>query len=264
MSINWVMLSPNTDPPFTPLPDERVLRTSPKRIGLSVQSPTHYPARQQEPFSLTHANGVLYLTNQRIIYLPDKPTERLKSFASMILKIHDSHVTYPLFGSNSWIASCQPVQGGGIPIPSTGVVELKFTFKEGGVFDFHQMYEQVRERLLHAVEVSRLSGGGLESSQEGMSGFNMSSVNLEELPAYSEQSDGPLLPPTVAAAQAQQQSSPASQLPRDSAVGVEEERPQPKPSDNTFGPPTEPPPGYEETQMANVQNEAERLAARER
>lgn len=154
---------------------------------------------------------------------------------------------------------CQPVQGGGIPVPNTGVVELKFTFKEGGVFDFHTKYEQVRERLLQAVEVSRMNGGGAGSLQGGMNAVDVSNVNLDELPAYSEESDGPLLSPTATAIRAQQQQTNTTmQQQRDSGVSVADDRPQPKPTDNALSPPDEPPPGYEETQMSGLQNAAER------
>jgi len=262
MSLNWVMLSPQTNPPFTPLPGENNLFTTPPRVQLSIKNPSHYPAKQQEPFTLTHPSGIVFLTNRRIIYLPDKPAERLQSFAAPILNLHDSHVSAPFFGANSWTALCQPVQGGGLPTPSAGVLELKLTFKDGGAFDYHNKYEQVRERLQQAVEVSRINDDGSASSRAAVNGVDVSNVNLEDLPAYSEESDGPLIPPTAsaaaAAAQASQHNSPALQQQRDSGIDVEDERPQPKPTDNALSPPNEPPPGYEEAQMAGLQDEVER------
>jgi hypothetical protein len=48
---SWVMLSPATSPPFTPLPNEQALFTSPPRIALSISTPSHYPGKQQQPFS---------------------------------------------------------------------------------------------------------------------------------------------------------------------------------------------------------------------
>jgi len=240
MSLNWVMLSPSTNPPYTPLPNEQTLFASPPRIGFAVTTPAHYPGKQQERFNLTHSSGVLYLTNRRIIYLPDKGTDRLQSFAAPILNLHDSHVTAPFFGPNVWTALLQPVQGGGIPVPSTGVVEIKLTFKEGGAFDFHTHYERVRERLQQAVEVSRIDGDGAGASRAAMNNVDVTNVNLEELPAYQEQSDGPLLspvmaPPVMPRAAPVQQSS----VQRDSGVAVEDDRPQPKPTDNAFSPPAE-------------------------
>ncbi|KAF2162969.1 hypothetical protein M409DRAFT_68903 [Zasmidium cellare ATCC 36951] len=260
------MTSPETNPPFTPLPHEKVQIKPSTRVTLSLQTPSHYPARQQPPFSITHSNGTCYLTNQRIVYLPDKPTDKFKSFAAPILNLHDSYPHNPMFGASYWTASAQPVQGGGIPVPATGVVELKLTFKEGGAYDFHTTYEKLRERLQQVVDVSRMNGNGSGSSAGAMNGVDVSNVNLEDLPAYSEESDGPLIPPTAAAAaiaqaQAQQQRSPiVPQQTRDSGVRVDEDdnRPQPKPTDNALSPPDEPPPGYEETQMAGLQDELDR------
>lgn len=271
------MLSPATNPPYTPLPNEQTLFTSPPRIGFSLSTPAHFPGKQQQPFTLTHSTGVLYLTNRRLIYLPDKPSEKLQSFAAPILNIHDSHVTAPFFGPNVWMALLQPVQGGGITVPATGVVEIKLTFKEGGAFDFHTQFEKVKERLQQAVEVSRIHGDGAGSSRAAMNGVDVSNVNLDELPAYQEQSDGPLIspigpPPTTANTGAPPGFGasvvPAATVPvqqssvqRDSGVAVEDDRPRPKPTDSALSPPSEPPPGYEEVQMQGLQDEMERRAS---
>jgi len=248
MSINWVMLSPATSPPFTPLPNEQVLFTSPPRISLSVSTPTHYPGKQQQPFSASSSTGLAYLTNRRLIYIPDKPTDKLRSFAAPILNIHDSHVTAPFFGPNVWQALLQPVNGGGIPTPTGGVVDFKLTFKDGGAFDFHTHFERIKERLQQAVEVSRIHGDGAGGSAGAMNGVDVSNIN-EDLPVYSEQSDGPLLSPVAASIPPQQPVQP----PSDTAPGA---RPQPRPTDNAFSPPDEPPPGYEEAQMATLEDQA--------
>ncbi|KAK0934581.1 hypothetical protein LTR29_013847 [Friedmanniomyces endolithicus] len=260
---SWVMLSPSTNPPFTPLPGEQTLFASPPRIGFALATPAHYPGKQQQPFSLAHSSGILYITNRRILYLPDKATEKLQSFAAPILNFHDSHVTAPFFGPNVWMALLQPVQGGGIPVPGTGVVEVKLTFKEGGAFDFHTHFERVKERLQQAVEINGMSGGGDGSaaSRTVMGGLNVGTVDLEDLPAYQEESDGPLLSPVMAdtpAAIPRVVPVRQSQVQRDSGVGVEDDRPLPKPTDNAFSPPDEPPPGYEEAQMQGLQEEVER------
>jgi hypothetical protein len=200
---------------------------------------------------------VLYLTNRRIIYVPDKATESFQSFAGPILNLHDSHVTAPFFGPNVWQALLQPVQGGGIPIPAGGAVDLKLTFKDGGAFDFHTHYERVRERLQQAVSVSRIEGDGSGSSRAAMIGVDVGNVNLDELPAYQESSNGPLIAPTSSSMPAQQPSQ-LLQPARDSGVGSDDGRPAPKSTNSAFSPPDEPPPGYEEAQMAGLADEAER------
>ncbi|KAK4554689.1 hypothetical protein LTR86_008191 [Recurvomyces mirabilis] len=274
MSINWVMLSPSATPPFTPLPNETILFTSPPRTGLNITTPGHYPAKQQKPYSLAHASGILYLTNRRIIYLPDKPTPTFQSFAAPILNLHDSHVTAPFFGPNVWMALLQPTSGGGIPVPVSGVVEMKLTFKEGGAFDFHTGFERVKERLGQAMEVGRMGESSGSDAASRSTGHGMPDVDLDDLPAYQEESSGPLLspvmvapppPPAPSAAVAATTSAGPRQRQsrgqRDSGIAVEDDRAVPKPTDQAFPPPDEPPPGYEEAQMAGVQEEIERRAS---
>jgi hypothetical protein len=238
------MLAPSQQPPFTPLPNEQTLFTSSPRISFALNTPAHYPGKQQQPFHLTSPSGVAYLTNRRILFLPDKATPQLQSFAAPILNLHDSHVAAPWFGPNVWTALLQPTAGGGIPVPPGGVVEVKMTFKEGGAFDFHSHYERVRERLLQAVEVGR---------DAGVNGVDAANVNLDDLPAYQEEGDGPLLPPTaITVAAAQQEVERRNGSVSGSANGDGRGRPR---DDDT---PVEPPPGYEEAQMASLQDEVER------
>jgi len=227
------MLSPSGSPPFTPLANEQTLFTSAPRISLALTTPAHFPGKQQQPFSLSSSSGRIYLSNRRIIFLPDKSTPQFQSFAAPLTSLHDSHVTAPWFGPNVWVALLQPTQSGGIPIPPGGAVELKLTFKEGGAFDFHTKYEVVRERLQQAVDVSRLNGDGDGGSRTAMSGAAAANVHLEDLPAYQEEGDGPLIAPIA----------PAIPIAATSSVGVQTST---RPS-NT---PAEPPPGYEEAQLA--------------
>jgi len=253
MSLNWVMLSPTSTPPFTPLPSEQVLYTSPPRIGLSISTPAHYPGKQQQAYSQTHSIGRLHLTNRRIIYLPDKSTEKLQSFAAPLLNIHDSHVTAPFFGPNIWIAALRPVQNGGIPIPSSGVVELKLTFKDGGAFDFQSSYERVRERLQQAVTNASTDQRASESAQTAISGVNLSSVNLDELPAYQEESDRPLIAPVEQPVVEQQDfMTPIQGLGRDGMTprGSGDHSRSADRSATTA--PVEPPPAYEEASKTSM------------
>lgn len=144
------------------------------------------------------------------------------------------------------------MQGGGLPVPTGGVVELKLTFKDGGAFDFHSNYERIRERLQQAVAVSRIDGDGSGSSRTAMNGVDVSNVNLDELPAYQERSDGPLVAPIASAVPIQQ----APQPQRDSGIGAGSGQPKPTPA--------EPPPNYEDVQMESLHDEAEWRDSQER
>ncbi|KAI9845976.1 MAG: hypothetical protein M1837_004382 [Sclerophora amabilis] len=208
-----------------------------------------------------------------IVYLPTPSTPSLQSFSSPILNLHDSRVSAPFFGPNVWSAAIQPVTGGGIPSSST-LVEVKITFKEGGAFDFHANYERIKERLQQAVEVARengqMSGDGVEGGDGrgggALSRINMAAVDLEELPAY-EATSSTQVPAT---------SFTPSNLPTaraDTRPGHQEATSSPNEDfgrirgnaaaspEETFSPPTEPPPGYEEAQRESVANELERVVS---
>jgi WW domain-binding protein 2 len=147
-----------------------------------------------------------------------------------------------------------PVSGGGLP-HSLPVVELKMTFKEGGAYDFHANFERIKERLQQAVEHARecglASGGGSQPARARTVDF--SSVHLDELPAY----DGP------GGTQAYSD-HPHPDISRDGRIESppnEAQQWQSLPSEHTSGssfePPSEPPPGYEETQQRSVADELE-------
>lgn len=226
------MTSPN-EAGFVKLPNERILFTSPPRTHLQISTPNTYPGT--EPFSAKSDAGVVYITNQRIVYLPSTCTPELQSFSAPILNLQDTYVRAPFFGANYWIALCKPVPGGGIP-PNNAAVELRFTFREGGAFDFHSTFEQIKERLHHAYTMARESGRQ-----------NVVDVDLEQLPAYEpaqeveSEDEGPrILSPIPTRPQA-----------RDSgAADALQNRTETSPPN--FTAPDEPPPGYEEAQAQAV------------
>ncbi|EON66806.1 hypothetical protein W97_06208 [Coniosporium apollinis CBS 100218] len=249
-SKSWVMLSEDG---FTPLPGESTLYKSPNRTTLSLQSLNKFPGK--EPFSIYSGAGNVYLTNRRMVYLPATQTPQLQSFAAPILNLHDTHVTAPFFGPNVWTALLQPVQGGGIP-PAHAAIELKMTFKDGGAFDFHNIYERIKERLQQAVEVARESGYGTGDGSEsgggrgvgGLAGVDLNNVHLDELPAYEASGSMPLSGPSTAP------TSPAVGGSLQSSPRPENAR---SPQQEAFSPPAEPPPGYEEVQRESVIDEVE-------
>ncbi|GAQ37935.1 ubiquinol-cytochrome c reductase complex 17 kd protein [Aspergillus niger] len=218
---HWVMLQGPEG--FVRLPNEHQLFASPPRTTLSLQ-PLGSSA-SKDSFSMQSSAGRVYLTNQRIVYIPAQQTKEFQSFSTPLLNVHDAHVTAPFFGPNAWLALVQPVSGGGIPA-SLPAVQLKVTFKEGGAFDFHNNFERIKERLQQAVE-------NTQASSRGARNVDMSAIHLDELPAYTGPSGG-----TTGAdhSTAQQSVSPQSQHTGPEA-GSE---------------PMEPPPDYEEVQQQSV------------
>lgn len=141
----------------------------------------------------------------------------------------------PFFGANYWIAVCKPVPGGGIP-PTHSSVELRLTFREGGAFDFHTTFEQIKERLHQAQSVAQ---------DLGQIGVNAADVHLEQLPAYEAAGDI-----------GNKHVGSSSQGLGNSSIGggssARSESAHAPPRQEVFASPDEPPPGYEEAQAQAV------------
>lgn len=242
---------PDKSTNFIPLPNERLLRTTPSRITLSISTPKAYPGNSA--VSISSPSGIVHLTNQRIIYLPTTPTPSLESFSCPLLNLHDTHVTAPFFGPNAWTALLQPVPNGGIP-STPSAIELRLTFKDGGAYDFHNDFEAMKERLRQAVDTARESDrDGINGSRGLMSGVGLQGVDLEQLPAYEATASPPLPNNSTFPAESTtiQVQSPRSQP--DLLLDTPEAA-----TTETFPPPAEPPPGYEEVQQQSVAAELER------
>lgn len=152
----------------------------------------------------------------------------------------------------------QPVPGGGLQ-PAQAHIEIKLTFKEGGAFDFHTNFERIRERFLQAMEAACGSNTTGTSSSHGggpLAGVNMDAVHLDELPTYQDSGRdelAPQPPPPVPSRSPIQREAPAP-----SFEEVVEGR---APAQRQSTPPTDAPPGYEETQQQSIEREFEaRLA----
>jgi hypothetical protein len=126
----------------------------------------------------------------------------------------------------------KPVTGGGIPAIHSAV-ELKLTFKDGGAFDYHTIFEQIKERSHHAYTVARENGQNISTDT------GLGSVHLEQLPAYEApvNNTGEADEPRI-----------LSPIPvRPTAVPTPTNTPAVNPPA-----PDEPPPGYEEAQVQAV------------
>ncbi|EFR03806.1 hypothetical protein MGYG_06806 [Nannizzia gypsea CBS 118893] len=244
------------------LPNERIIYTSPARTSISLKS--IHPGPDKQSFSRQSTAGHVHLTNQRIVYLPSQPAQDFQSFSAPLLNLTDTHVAAPFFGPNVWNAVVQPVSGGGIP-PAFAAIQLKFTFKDGGAFDFHSSYEQIKERLQQAVERAResglMSGDGAQVGTGRDGGafgvVDFANVHLEDLPAYesanttttTSNNNNNITTTTTATAT----TTTGSGTPADSRSGRQ-----------SFETPTDPPPGYEEVQQQSVASELETQLRRRR
>lgn len=125
------------------------------------------------------------------------------------------------------------------------------TFREGGAFDYHTIFEQVKEQLYHAISIAREEGRNIGSIGI-LGGADLANVHLEQLPAY----EPPPQAPNVLHAEGQDLRSPEQPTAGDSGVADLRNSNQPKPEKGVSTPPTEPPneppPGYEEAQAQAV------------
>lgn len=92
---------------FVPLPQERILYTSPSRTTLSLQTPNSYPGK--EPLAINSSSGKTYVTNQRVgepqllslwqmLTLQSKgrlPTHVAHSPVTILLRSHTKSTRYP-------------------------------------------------------------------------------------------------------------------------------------------------------------------------
>ncbi|KAI1402721.1 hypothetical protein F4819DRAFT_453698 [Hypoxylon fuscum] len=170
MSINWVMLSRAGE--IVPLPHESILHRTRGRIALSITAPNQPPG--VPPLNVKSESGTAYITNQRLIYLPSKPTDQFKSFSSKILGCQDTRMYSSWIGPWYWEASVRPVPDGNIP-PDFPRVNLRLTFKDGGSSEFESKFVELKARLHHAAQIAE------ESGQSNWA----QTVHDEQLPEYS-------------------------------------------------------------------------------
>jgi len=137
-------------------------------------------------------------------------------------------------------------------------------FKEGGAFDFASTFERLKERLKQAVDVAGVSPTEGVDTGDGrgagaLSGVNLASVHLDELPTYEDSGRYTRVPENIP--------SPPPPAGRGSVGGestvstatANRSSPLSSPREESFqAPPTEPPPGYEEVQQNSVADELER------
>lgn len=254
---------------FMPLPNEKTIFKSSHRTSLALtSSKSTYPAHSPN-LNIVSSDGICYLTNQRIVYLPKSPTATFKSFSCPLLNLHDTHLVMPWFGPNAWTALVQPVAGGNLPNTSAAI-ELKLTFKEGGAPDFQSKFEAIKERLQQVVDVARQSNAGSRrGGGNGMGGVNMANVHLDELPSYQDSGhdriapqedlldeEEPVIVPVhatsdqvraMAAAHRQQHQQRSRRSSERQSAQLEETET-----------PIDAPPGYEETQQQTLQAEVNR------
>ncbi|CAG8493153.1 15168_t:CDS:2 [Cetraspora pellucida] len=137
MALNWVMISSDGKNPV-PLPSEKIL-FSQEKVSLLLDLGGGYPGNP----SNYKADGNIFITNQRVLFISRPPLHNFQSLSVPILNLKDGKLQQPWFGANYYEAYLMPVQNGGLPSPG----QLKITFKEGGGYDFSSCFTELIQRL---------------------------------------------------------------------------------------------------------------------
>ncbi|CEI94819.1 hypothetical protein RMCBS344292_09024 [Rhizopus microsporus] len=98
MSINCVMLTQDGKAPV-PLPQEKMFFTQPDvKLILDCNDEAGYPGNTGGHYE--SSRGTVVLTNQRIVYLVDKPTPGFQNLNVPILNFKQWRLEQPWFGAN--------------------------------------------------------------------------------------------------------------------------------------------------------------------
>ncbi|CAG8625717.1 2188_t:CDS:10, partial [Ambispora leptoticha] len=110
-----------------------------KKVSLVLEFGSGYPGNGGQ----LKAEGVIHITNQRVIFLSKPTVEHLKSLSIPLKNLRDGKLVQPWLGANYYTATVIPVPNGGMSAPGT----IKITFKEGGGFEFSSIYSQIIQRM---------------------------------------------------------------------------------------------------------------------
>ncbi|RHZ57720.1 hypothetical protein Glove_384g63 [Diversispora epigaea] len=138
MALNWAMIASDGQNPV-PLPGEKVLFRQ-EKTTLNLDLGGEYPGNPNNNYK---AEGITFITNQRIIFISRPTLPHFKSLSIPLLNLKEGKLQQPWFGANYYQAIVIPVLNGGLPSPG----QLKITFKEGGGFEFSTYYNEMISRL---------------------------------------------------------------------------------------------------------------------
>lgn len=138
------------------------------------------------------------------------------------------------------------------------------TFKDGGAFDFQLKFEQIKDTVSQAMELAQESGHVTGPASD----VDSYAVHLDQLPAYEEAMGGApaagpsIVQPTPIIPQLSTSRSPPNGVTYPTSVSSVQPISEGGTSHGQFQPPSEPPPGYEETQQSSVVNGLEESVQR--
>jgi hypothetical protein len=137
---------------------------------------TWFERRPTSPLAFCGA-GSAYLTNFRLVFVADKPTQAFQSIELPLLYIREFDVVQPVFGANYLHGVCEPTADGN----TAGMVKWRLSFMAGGMSTmvplFYQTVAYVRSVASNRDAGVREPSRSGESAKPGkMSEFVASAV----------------------------------------------------------------------------------------
>lgn len=87
----------------------------------------HVSISGEEPFAFS-GFGKVYLTNYRLVFVPQKPTMTFQAIELPLLYVEDFDVHQPIFGANYMAGNCRRVDS-----PESALLSWKLKFSNGGM-----------------------------------------------------------------------------------------------------------------------------------
>ncbi|KAI8816963.1 uncharacterized protein EV422DRAFT_543731 [Fimicolochytrium jonesii] len=137
MSLNGAIFSPDGTPVL--VAGEKLFLNQ-GGVMLEYESGNGYPGQGNNFYS---QKGTLFLTNRRVIYVSVPQMDFFQNLNVPLDCLKEGKFQQPWLQSNYYEATVQPIPNGGLTLPG----RAKFSFKEGGGFEFSSMFMQLRSRL---------------------------------------------------------------------------------------------------------------------
>ncbi|KAI8908716.1 hypothetical protein DFJ77DRAFT_513323 [Powellomyces hirtus] len=137
MSLNGAILNPDGTPVL--IVGEKLFLNQ-GGVLMEYESGNGYPGQGNNFYS---QKGHLFLTNRRVIYVSHPPMDYFRNLNVPLENLKGGTLQQPWFQANCYQATVQPVPNGGLTLQG----QVKFSFKEGGGFEFSSMFMQLRSRV---------------------------------------------------------------------------------------------------------------------
>lgn len=136
MSLNGAVLNSEEKPIL--VQGEKLFLVQDK-VELQYESGSGYPGEGHNYYC---QNGILYLSNIRIIYVPIG-YKFFKNLNIPLENLKQGKLIQPWWDANRYEGLVQPVPNGGLRLEGTA----KFIFRSGGGFEFSSVFLQLRARI---------------------------------------------------------------------------------------------------------------------